>query len=224
MADTDARHGSYTGYTAHGCRCEKCHAAMLRYNKRRLALIQRGEWQPWTDPKTVRRHVARLREADMSLDSIASLAGVSTANIYKALAPDRTRVRTNFAQKLLSVSPVAAPPPHARVNATGTRRRLQALIVLGWSATTLAERIGMDRSSIRKVMDQAQVEGSTARQVRALYDELSGQAPPREARYERAMATRTRNYALRRGWAPPAAWDDIDDPKENPKGLIREAS
>lgn len=33
-------------------------------------------------------------------------------------------------------------------------------------------------------------------------------------------ATYAATHARRRGWAPPAAWDRIDDPKERPKGLV----
>ncbi len=31
--------------------------------------------------------------------------------------------------------------------------------------------------------------------------------------------TRTRRQAVERGYAPPAAWDDIDDPAEESKGV-----
>lgn len=226
MAATTTRvpHGRYTRYTTGGCRCELCHAAMLRYNKRRLALIERGEWQPWADAKAVRRHVEALRKGGVRLESIATLARVSPANIYKLLTSTRGRVRAEFAEKLLSVTADAAPPPRARVDATGTRRRLQALMWLGWSATYLAERLGMDRSFIRKVTSRAQVEGTTARAVRELFEALSGSSPPAQDRYERANATRMRRFAEARGWVPPMAWDDIDDPKEQPKGVRREAS
>ncbi|MER6942528.1 hypothetical protein ABT294_00770 [Nonomuraea sp. NPDC000554] len=223
MAETKAVHGSYTRYTTGGCRCELCHAAMLRYNKRRLTLIERGEWRPWADAQPVRDHVARLRAAGLSIESIGELAGVAYGNIQLLLSSDRTRVRANFAAKLLAVRvDLGELPPWARVDATGTRRRLQALIVLGWSATCLAERMGLERQSIRKVMSRPRVRVSTASAVREIYAELSIRTPPNTTRYERAMVTRTRRYAASQGWVSAMAWDDIDDPKEKPKGARRD--
>ncbi|MFI7691732.1 hypothetical protein ACIBQ6_21875 [Nonomuraea sp. NPDC049655] len=218
---TNAPHGVYHRYTMGGCRCELCHAAMLRYNKRRLALIQRGEWKPWTDAEPVRRHVRKLRQGGMRLETIASLAGVAPGNIYKLFDAGRTRVRSHFADKLLGVRPDDTPPLHARVDSTGTRRKLQALMYMGWSAQVLTERLGMDRSFIRRVMNRSQVEGVTARAVQDLFAELSIVGPPVRTRYERASATRAQRYARERGWVSALAWDDIDNPKEKPKGLAR---
>ncbi|WP_125633580.1 hypothetical protein [Nonomuraea sp. WAC 01424] len=218
---TNAPHGVYHRYTMGGCRCELCHAAMLRYNKRRLALIQRGEWKPWMEAESVRRHIRRLRDGGMRLETIASLAGVAPGSIYKLFDAGRTRVRADFAGKLLGVAPDAEPPPRARVDATGTRRRLQALVFMGWSAQLLAERLGMERSFIRKVMDRPQVEGVTARAVQDLFAEMSIVGPPVRTRYEQASATRAQRYARERGWVSALAWDDIDNPKEKPKGLVR---
>jgi cobalamin biosynthesis protein CbiG len=47
----------------------------------------------------------------------------------------------------------------------------------------------------------------------ALYDELSATPGPSE------VAAR---HARERGWAPPLAWDDIDDPEDRPQGVARE--
>lgn len=219
---TRAAHGTYTRYTTGGCRCPRCHTAMLRYNKRRLAAIQRGEWKPFVDAEPVRQHVRDLRAAGMPLETIAALAGVAAGNIYKLFDASRTKVRAGFADKLLAVTDTAPPPPRARVDSTGTRRRLQALMFMGWSATQLAERLGMDRSFIRKVMDRLQVEGPTARAVRDLFAELSNAAPPNRTRYERMVVSRAQRYARERGWVSAMAWDDIDDPREKPKGVRRD--
>lgn len=92
------------------------------------------------------------------------------------------------------------------VDATGTRRRLRALVALGWPSTYLKTRIGAAHIIFT---DSAVVHPRTAARVRALYDELGGTLGP---------APRSRTYAAAKGWPPPLAWDDdtIDDPAATP--------
>lgn len=220
----EVRHGRYTSYTTGGCRCTKCKTAMSRYNKRRTMLMERGEWQPWADAAPVRQHVARLRESGLSLESIAEMAGVAHCNIHALLNAGRPRVRKAFADKLMNVKGgVDGLQPWAKVDATGTRRRLQALAFMGWNASNLAQRVGIDRSHIHKLMSRSHVRVSTARAVRAVFEELAIQSPPADTRYERMAVTRTRRDAEARGWVSAMAWDDIDDPQEQPKGSRGEA-
>lgn len=104
------------------------------------------------------------------------------------------------------------------VDATGTRRRIQALAWLGWSLARLSARLGGDESHARKILGSSWVTAATERAVRELYDELWDQAPPEDGPYDRRAASRARNYARARGWVPPLAWDDdeIDDPAGRP--------
>ena len=60
--------------------------------------------------------------------------------------------------------------------------------------------------------------------VSKVYDELSMTLPPERTRFERMDVTRTRNRARRLGYAPPLAWDNIDDPNERPKFGNRQKS
>ena len=105
-----------------------------------------------------------------------------------------------------------------RVDATGTRRRVQALMRCGWSAARLSGLLGGDESHARKILGYRQVSTETERAVRALYDELWDRPPPEGTDPERRAASRARNYAARHGFAPPQAWDDdvIDDPDGKP--------
>jgi hypothetical protein len=105
-----------------------------------------------------------------------------------------------------------------RVDATGTRRRVQALAWCGWSLARLSARLGGDESLARKILRRRQVTAATARAVRELYDELWDQAPPEDDPWDARAAVRARNYARTRGFAPPQAWDDdeIDDPAASP--------
>lgn len=94
-------------------------------------------------------------------------------------------------------------------DATGTIRRIRALAVLGWSCTHIGKRIGIDSSVVREIArgERGTVLPRTAREIAAVFAELATSRGP-------VASVRTR--ALSKGWAPPAAWDDIDDPGATP--------
>lgn len=104
---------------------------------------------------------------------------------------------------------------HARghyrhVDATGTRRRIEALAYLGWSGVQIGELVGMSAEHVRQLRHQQNVTRNMAALIAEAYDRLSMQRPPETTRTERHNASRQRGLALRRGWLPPLAWDDID--------------
>lgn len=109
------------------------------------------------------------------------------------------------------------------VDGTGTRRRIQALMALGWPSPTIDAELGRKRTYTTAILcgDGAPVLRTTAEQYRRLYDRLSMTLPPQETRYQKQASTRVRNHARRMGWAPPLAWDDqaIDDPNARPIGV-----
>lgn len=98
----------------------------------------------------------------------------------------------------------------------GTTRRLQALACIGWSSKQLAARLeGFTGSTLALIRegDQPEVKQSTARAIAALYEQLSmtpNMAPGH---------IQTRGWARKYGWVPPVAWDHIDNPHEQPKGV-----
>lgn len=98
------------------------------------------------------------------------------------------------------------------IDGTGTRRRLQALRRLGWSARELTLRLGYSGSGqMHYLMHSGTIQRQTADRVAALYAELSMRLPPKTD--GRAAA-----WAATQGWPPPLAWDEdsIDDPDALP--------
>lgn len=96
------------------------------------------------------------------------------------------------------------------VDATGTRRRIQALTAAGWDHTTIAVRLGLaGRSSVQGMLRYQRVRLTTAQRVGRLYDQLAGQPGP---------SVRAAFQARQYGYAPPLAWDEdtIDDPAAGP--------
>ena len=204
----------------HGCRCEACTAANRAHSRRRNRMILYSQWEPFVDAAPVHQHLQTLRAAGIGRRRIAKLSGLSQATVCRLLygkpgqePPQRVRPRT--AAAILAIQPQPdALAPSTPADATGTRRRLQALVTIGWSQGQLARRLGMTRSNFGGMLRRGQVTASTARAVTQLYDELWDKPPAAVTPRARAIASGARKYARDRGWAPPLAWDDhaIDDP------------
>ena len=124
--------------------------------------------------------------------------------------PDAKRASNRYdkVKRLRKARGVTAP--HASVDATGTRRRLHALMATGWSYEHLADRLGVTPPAVRQWCNREQVKPSTVATVRALYEELWRVPGPSEHARRRAAA---------RGYLPPLWWDDdrIDDPAYDPR-------
>lgn len=96
------------------------------------------------------------------------------------------------------------------IDATGTARRLQGLNAQGHRLADLAAELGYTKSRIWKWanMTSRLVHRDTADQVKALTHRLSHRTGPSE------MA---RRRAAERGWVSLAAWNNIDDPNDQPQ-------
>lgn len=99
----------------------------------------------------------------------------------------------------------------ANVSSMGTLRRLEALRALGYSIMTISRECGISEKTLRNPWYRGTtVHRTTAEAVAAVYDRLHMIVP------EGPYAKRERRAAARRGFVPPLAWDDIDDPDETP--------
>lgn len=221
------------GAPGRGCRCTACSRANRDYENHRARMILYGRWEPYVDAGPTREHVRMLSAAGIGWKRAARLAGVSTGAMSKLLyggpgdRPPSRRIRAETEAAILAVQPRAeALGGRAFLNAAGTRRRLQALVAIGWPKARLAARLGMLPANFGDVMTREQVTAGTARAVAALYDELWNTSPAEDGHREKISASRDRNYARVRGWAPPLAWDDdsIDDPAAAAANWKRSAS
>lgn len=225
-AGTPREHGTLAAYKINDCKCGPCKAANRRYVANRNRLIAYGQWQPYADAEPVRAHVRRLQAAGLGWRRIGQLAGVPNGSMSKLIYGDpprgmgpSKRLRPKTAAAILAIQPgLDVLAERVLVDATGTRRRVQALAVMGWAQARIADRLGVARSNFAKTMATSRVYAATARAVRAIYDELWDTPPPETTHREKIAASRARNLARSRGWAPPMAWDDerIDAPAATP--------
>jgi hypothetical protein len=180
------------------------------YANRRNRLIAYGQWQPPVDAERARQHVRALLRSGTGARKIAAAAGVAHSVVVRLIygapaenRPPTRRLRPDVAEKLLAVEP---EPPAA----IGARRRLQALVAVGWSLRQLAPRLGITYNAASLIANgtRTSILPSTAEAVRRVYDELWNAQPPTGTRAERISVTKARSYADRLGWLPPLAWDD----------------
>lgn len=226
MTARQRTHGTRACYAA-GCRRPECTQANREAWATRNRMVLYGTWQPYVDAGRAREHLRALGAAGVGWKRAAVLAGVSNGSVSRILyggpgaRPPCRRIRPETEQAILAVRPdPAALAAGALVDVTGTRRRMQALVAIGWSQARLAARLGLTPANFGSMLGRSQVTAATVRCARALYDEL-WDTPPRETdRRTRQSASRARNYAAARGWPVPMAWDDgtIDDPQATPAG------
>jgi predicted transcriptional regulator len=210
-------HGTRTAYVKDQCRCAECRAANSTASKTAYRQRILGRWAPFVDAAPTRAHIQALREAGIGVDQIARLAGISSSHVRELVPHPRTgrrpiqQVRRDTAQRVLAVAVTDANrASRSHVDATGTRRRLQALVAIGWTHTALAAELCRSTTSLTRSMTSEAVIASTARQVRDLYDRAWDKQPQHDTDDELATINAARALAASHGWPPPMAWDDID--------------
>lgn len=211
-------HGTRARYTLDLCRCTLCRAANTRDQKRSNHATRSGQ-RATIDAAPVIAHLELLHAAGISWRQIATTSGMSRSALSKIITGESRRVLRATAASLLAIT--SANPkqaPHALVDATGTRRRLQALVTLGYSIAALGKRADIDAW---RVLHEDLVFEATRAAVATLYDDLSNHPPQPQTMPQRTTVTRAKRYASARGWAPPLAWDDetLDDPAATPQGV-----
>lgn len=217
-------HG-YARYKLDGCRCYTCSWEVAQYNDRRERGILYGTWEPFIDAQPVRDHVKALSAAGIGRRRLIELSGVSSGCLAKLLygqpgagLPPTARIRPEIASRILAVRPGARSlADHAVIDATGSVRRLQALVANGWPQRRLAHRLGMEPANFGAVMRQDQITAAKARQIAALYMRLEN-ADPRAQGVDNQAYSRAVNQGLRNRWARSPHWDEnaLDDPAAFP--------
>lgn len=191
-----------SAYRYDGCRCEVCKTAQRRYAK----LRQLGR-AGLVDAAPITALFTRLNSEAWSDADIAAACGTHASRVRELRHGKQAKVRIATFNRIMGTRYVRRQPG-SRIPNVGTRRRLQALARMGWTIRMVAADCGLPESTLGFAVTTNQtVWQSTHDAVAAAYDKLAGTLGP-------SQLGRTR--AANAGWLPPAAWDDIDDPDEQP--------
>lgn len=143
-------------------------------------------------------HLTRGR----TLHSLMAVCGVDEQVLTAILRGTQTRIRLHTADRIMS-----AP---LRASSIGCVRRVHALRRLGWPLPEIARHAGVSYGGLKDATSHHQFTDRMADAVCRAYDTLSGTPGP---------STVAAKKAAGEGCAPPAAWDDIDDPAAQPVGM-----
>ncbi|MFJ5644107.1 hypothetical protein [Streptomyces sp. NPDC093223] len=208
---TSARGTDRPGQGIPGCKCQPCRNAKVKADA--IRAIANMSSRPVRIPAApVAAHLRNLLDAGMGWVRITRAAHSSSCTIARILNGQEL-VRRSVAERILAVK--YRPAPGRYLDATGSRRRVQGMMVRGHTVVVIATEAALDHSVIHDILNGCpQVRGLTADKIAAAYDWLSSRQPTGRA----SAITVTRNRAARDGFAPPAAWDDdaIDDPNAAP--------
>lgn len=122
----------------------------------------------------------------------------------KACAPCK-KARIAYNKRLKYIHHVAGS---VAIDATGTRRRLQALQRLGHRSQDIAAHMGTPGLKFNRIYAAQFLQARTVEKVRQVYERLSGTP---------GVSDVTRRRAIAKGWLPPLAYNNIDDPNERPR-------
>lgn len=219
--DHPHEHGTRTAYKKDGCRCRPCMDANAQASRTRDRDLTYGRWNPYVDADVVRAHLELLRTAGLGRLQIAQLTGISARHLGYIINGVQGRrqehVREHTASRILAIEPAPANlSPNRKVDGTGTRRRLQALVALGWPPAWLAERLGRDRTNLRRALFTDEVTARTAADVAHLYEQLWNTRPQADTPRARRAIADALAKAAQHHWLTPLAWDDIDHDPEPP--------
>lgn len=170
------------------------------------------------DSGPTREHIAGLLDQGASVRGIAEAAGISPSVVSRLRLGRQPSIRRPVAAALGNVTMTAIvgrPNGAGFVPNLGARRRIQAMLAIGWRHEDINAATGKGRSQVILAQAGDWISRDNHDAIARAYAQLAGRPGPSAA---------TRGRAAKLGYAPPAAWDDdtIDDPAALPQHLAPE--
>lgn len=170
-----------------------------------------------------RTHVKRLAARGMSCQGIADTANVwiHDTSVAKVLhGTNKTMHRDTFnAIMSTTYDPPTGWRTGRRMDSTGVRRRMQALVADGFGYNVLGGVMGISLQAVYQLCTrQSPSFASTYGYVVPVYEKLEGKDPHAYGATKLGVS-RARGVARRNDWAPSTCWDPdtIDDPDAFPE-------
>lgn len=185
---------------------------MDRLGRRRRILAQlAGQPTHLVPAAPIRAKVKAMSDLGWSFDSLAAMHGSCSPTALNLIASGVSmRCEQKFAALAdlrLTVCVPESVADNMWVPTLGATRRVRGLLALGWRHDDITEQIGRSSHSIASGT-YLRTRAIDWRIVDAAYERMSA-AP--------GSSTRTAQRAATRGYVVPFAWNDIDDPREQPR-------
>jgi hypothetical protein len=190
-----------------GCQRPECERANYRYGKQ-LKLDHARGIRRTCDATQVRVHIERLLAAEWTTAQIARAARLNHSTVSEVRG-GQPAVSNRTALAIFSIH-IGPPPEPKPVDATGSIRRLQALMCIGHSLPRIAPHAGMSAANLWKITvgRYSELHPKTAQAIARAYRKLSTTPGP---------SPQARAHARRNNWHGPMVWDDIDNPQCQPE-------
>ncbi|MEU5900636.1 hypothetical protein [Streptomyces venezuelae] len=207
---TTADHTPSRACYLRGCDSKGCRQANYRYMSRyRLDRERNGRRR--VDASPAAAHVRKLVDAGWSRHQIATVADCAERTIVSLCNGHYPTIRADIAARIITAQPhVSTVDAKSYVDATGTIRRVRALMYIGHPLNAIAATARVHRAPLGKLIshEHHHVTAGYARRIAAAYTAMT-KLP--------GNSVRARNRAQSSGWHGPLAWDDIDDPASKPE-------
>lgn len=211
----DHKHGETPTCYTHGCGCDDCRHAHAADMKKRRKLIAYGRYQPVrVEAGPTLARLAGLRAAGWTIAQIAEASGLNDSHVQTLINEPHGFLFRSTRDAIDRIGARPAKRGAGYIDATGTRRRLQALARLGHSWAAIGEATGLASGHAHMLArNDTGCTAATAATVARGYETLAQVIPPDG--YARSRAA---NPAIRYGWFLPFDWVglDIDDPAVTP--------
>ena len=195
------RHGTIGSYRQDGCGCDECREA-----NRRDQIMWKLRPNTLTPAAPTAARLRAFRAAGWTWQKLADKTGCTPSHLVRIASGKVTRVTTST---MKAVAAIPMGPPDILVV-----RRLQALAAIGWTAAEMAALFEVSQGAIHAWRARGRTPSpALLKRIETRWGAASVQ--PKTGHGAACAIT----HARKNGWAPPAAWDDIDDPNETPKGV-----
>lgn len=162
-----------------------------------------------------------LVRAGMSAMDIANRSGVDERTVQSVLS-GKCPVIMRITEECILGVPIPPddymPVVDGKTDASGARRRLQAMAVHGFPLSFASLHVGSKESSLNVVRSGVRTRILISRMVliRHMHEEFCDLNPLKLGIGQR-QSSLAQTVARRGGWLPTEAWDDIDDPNCKPR-------
>ncbi|MFD8771364.1 hypothetical protein [Streptomyces sp. NPDC059916] len=209
-------HNTVTCVKHYGCKRIECVERVRAYQK--AWRHNRATQPPFVDAEPVRKHLELLADAGIGPRRVSTLTGLAVETIAGFTRPyncgggrrfgRKRKVRPVVAAKILALDPDTITP--GVTDATGSRRRIQALNAAGWTKPALAQRLPAGSRPLHTLHQQTHLYARTADAIADLYDALKDQRPEEHGVHP-TSAHRARLRAQRNNWPTIRYWADLMD-------------